>query len=668
MQIRLCLVPVLLALATALPGSAADLTGEQIYRSMCAACHGPSGEGTKKYKQPLAGEKSVEQLTKLIAKTMPDDDPGTLSAADAETVAAYVHETFYSVAARERNKPPRVELSRLTVGQYRNAVADVIDTFRPAGKPDGKSGLKAEYYRGRRFRPNDRVLERMDAEVRFDFGKSSPVPDKIEPHEFSIRWDGSILAPESGDYEFIVRTEHAARLWVNEVRRPLIDAWVKSGTDTEYRGSVFLLAGRAYPLRLEFSKAKQGVDDSKKQKGPPPSVAASLALLWKLPGRVPDVIPSRNLSPSRASEGFAVSTAFPPDDRSLGWVRGTTVSKAWDQATTDAAIETAAYVLTHLDELAGVRSADREPGPGSGNPADINLDGRPGAKPAADRDKKIHEFCHQFAERAFRRPLSMDEKRIFVDRQFETAKDPDIAAKRVVLFVLKSPRFLYREAASSRDGYAVASRLSFGLWDSPPDAELLKLAAAGQLSTREQVAKQADRMLDDPRAHAKLRDFLHTWLKVDQPPDVAKDPKRFPGFDAAVAADLRASLELFLDDVLWSDGDFRKLLLADELYLNGRLAKFYGVELPTPPPVRGWLWDETPKPTTDAPFQKVKLNPDQRAGVLTHPYLMAAFAYTSETSPIHRGVFLARGVLGLAMRPTPEAFTPLPAELHPNLS
>src|SRR5262245_39100343 len=73
-------------------------------------------------------------------------------------------------------------------------------------------------------------------------------------------------------------------------------------------------------------------------------------------------------------------------------------------------------------------------------------------------------------------------------------------------------------------------------------------------------------------------------------------------------------------------------------------------------------------PDLDAPFQKVKLNPDQRAGVLTHPYLMAAFAYTSETSPIHRGVFLARGVLGLAMRPPPEAFTPLPAELHPNLS
>ena len=88
-------------------------------------------------------------------------------------------------------------------------------------------------------------------------------------------------------------------------------------------------------------------------------------------------------------------------------------------------------------------------------------------------------------------------------------------------------------------------------------------------------------MLADPRAKAKLREFLLTWLKVDQAPDLAKDPKRFPGFDAAVAADLRTSLELFLDDVVWSEtSDFRQLLLADDVYLNGRLAKFYGADLP----------------------------------------------------------------------------------------
>ena len=72
--------------------------------------------------------------------------------------------------------------------------------------------------------------------MQFDFGDGSPDPDKIEAHEFSIRWEGSVLAPETGEYEFVVRTEHAARLWVNDLKQPLIDAWVKSGNDTEYRG------------------------------------------------------------------------------------------------------------------------------------------------------------------------------------------------------------------------------------------------------------------------------------------------------------------------------------------------------------------------------------------------------------------------------------------------
>ena len=110
------------------------------------------------------------------------------------------------------------------------------------------------------------------------------------------------------------------------------------------------------------------------------------------------------------------------------------------------------------------------------------------------------------------------------------AKNADVAIKRVVLLTLKSPRFLYRELPSERDGFAVASRLSFELWDSMPDEELLKAARPASCRTAE-VVRQAERMLGDPRAKVKLREFLHTWLKIDQPRDVAKDPKRFPGFD-----------------------------------------------------------------------------------------------------------------------------------------
>jgi hypothetical protein len=160
-------------------------------------------------------------------------------------------------------------------------------------------------------------------------------------------------------------------------------------------------------------------------------------------------------------------------------------------------------------------------------------------------------------------------------------------------------------------------------------------------------------MLADPRTRGKLREFFVQWLKVDQLPDVSKDPQRFPGFDAALVSDLRTSLDLFLDDALWGpDGaDYRQLLLADYLFLNGRLGKYYGAELPP-----------------DAPFQKVWLESDQRAGVLTHPFLLAGFAYTATSSPIHRGVFISRSILGRTLRPPPEAVAPLPPDLHAELT
>ncbi len=87
--------------------------------------------------------------------------------------------------------------------------------------------------------------------------------------------------------------------------------------------------------------------------------------------------------------------------------------------------------------------------------------------------------------------------------------------------------------------------------------------------------------MTDIRCRSKVREFFLQWLKVEHVPDMAKDPSKYPGFDASVASDLRTSLDLFLDDVVWGDSsDFRQLLLADSVYLNGRLATFYGVDLP----------------------------------------------------------------------------------------
>lgn len=611
-----------------------EKSGEVIYRQMCAKCHGAKGEGAKAYPTPLVGDKSLAQLAKVIDDTMPEGSPDLLDAAESRRVAEYMYDAFYSPTAQAKINPPRVELSRLTVKQYRNSIADTLSAFRaPAPKLDDKQGLRGEYFNSRNFQGNKRQIDRLDPEVKFDFAKEAPKAtpepkEAFDPNTFCIRWEGSVWAPETGLYEFVVKTDHALRLWVNNNKTPVIDAWVKSGDSTEFKAGVYLLAGRAYPIKLEFSKAKQGVDDSKKNPNPPVK-PAFVSLNWKRPNRGVEPIPARHLTPLKFPEVAVIETQFPPDDRSLGWERGTTVSKEWEAATTEGALETAAYVLARLPELSGAQPN------------------------APDRVAKLKAFCRTFAERAFRRPITDSERALFVDRQFEAAgADLDLAVKRVVLLVLKSPRFLYPDADAASEQYATASRLAFALWDAPPDKELLDAAAQNKLGTKAELAKHAERMLADPRAKAKMREFLLTWLKLDQVKELPKDEKRFPGFDHDLAADLRTSLELSLDDFLSSpSADFPQLFTATDIYLNGKLAKFYGADLPP-----------------DSGFKKVTFEADKRAGVLTHPYVLAALAYASETSPIHRGVFVGRGLLGIAIRPPMEAFTPLAPDLHPTLT
>jgi hypothetical protein len=604
-------------------------TGAELFEKRCASCHGAHGEGTPhEYPQALSADRPVAQLARFIARAMPADAPGTCRADEAERLAAYIHEAFSSEATPTRAQTPHLGVTRLTVGQYRNAVADLTASFRTPLPRDDARGLLGDYYTMKPDREHKRVMQRLDPEIRFDFGRSSPDPSTIDLHEFMISWEGSLLAPESGEYEFIVCTEHAARFWLNDLKRPLIDAWIKSGHDTEYCASARLLGGRAYALKLMFSKMSlvpSAVREKTAKDAIPP---ASIVLKWKRPHHVAEPVPTRYLVPHRAPESLVVRTSFPPDDRSAGFERGASISKAWEQATTEAAIEAAEYVMTHLGDLTG----------GIG-------------QPTRQHALQLKAFCRQFAERAFRRPLDDEQVRLYIDRSFDSAPDPGAAVQRVVLLTLKSPRFLYHDLAAN-DAFSVASRLSFALWDSIPDAELLQVAGSGRLIGAEEVAAQARRMAAEPQTASKLREFFLQWLTVDRPPELAKSKARFPAFDAAVASDLRASLELLLDDVLdASTSDFRRLFLTDELYLNGRLARVYGADLPA-----------------DSPFRRVIIDNGRRAGVLTHPYLMAAFAGPEATSPIHRGVFLTRKVLGRSLRPPPDAFAPLSPSLHPDLT
>ena len=331
----------------------------------------------------------------------------------------------------------------------------------------------------------------------------------------------------------------------------------------------------------------------------------------------------RVLSTAASPRTYVVDTTFPADDRSLGYERGSSVSPTWHAAVVQAALDTAEEVASRLPQLAGVREFNAETHPA------------------------LVEFVARLASTAYRRPLTVDEETLYRLQLF-VESPPEVAVRRAAVLALTSPHFLYTDLTphdASPSQHAKAARLAFALWDSLPDKALRQAADDGQLATNEQVSQHAERMLSDPRARLKMHGFFEHWLELEER-DLAKDAQMFPQFDEAVIADLRRSLELFVDEVVWSDNsDYRELLVADYLLLNPRLQDLYGLPSTESPDASG----------SDAEFVRVALGPDQRSGVLTHPYLLSAFAYHNNTSPIHRGVFLTRNIVGRRLKPPPVA-------------
>jgi hypothetical protein len=629
--------PALWMLTTCTFAVPAEHPGRELYQKLCAECHGSKGQGVEdEYDETLTGERSIEALARQIDRTMPEDDPDKTSPSDSKLIAEYIYEAFYSPAAQARNNPPRQELARLTTDQFRNSVMDLIGRFRMGpgfDRPVGNEhGLKAIYRgvavpkpgeqledisksKGIKKRRANYKFERIDAGVAFHFGADSPDKENMIAEQFENRWEGGIIAEETGVFEFAVKSENGFRLYINDTSdgNAFIDGWVSAGPQVrEEKKSIFLVGGRAYRLALEHFKFKEQ--------------SASIELWWKTPHGVKELIPAHALRTDRPRELAIVSTEFPADDSSGGYPRGTTISKGWDQAVTDAAITTAEQVIAKIDEL-----AQTKPG-------------------APDRAAKLRKFAETFVETAFRRPVADELKQLIIESQFKVAKTPETAVKRIVMLTLKSPQFLYPDL-SSADDYEAASRLALTLWDSIPDKKLMQTAAAGKLKTRDQIRVEAQRMISDSRTKAKLLGFFHQWLELERAEGSSKDPKVFPDFTPEVFADLRESLFQFIDEVVWSEkSDYRELLQADYLLLNERLGKFYG------------------HPVTGDEFQRVGFDPKQRAGVVTHPYLLASLAYTKQSSPVHRGVFLTRNIVGMSLKPPQKAVVFEDSHFNPKLT
>ncbi|WP_437942473.1 DUF1592 domain-containing protein [Sorangium sp. So ce341] len=260
-------------------------------------------------------------------------------------------------------------------------------------------------------------------------------------------------------------------------------------------------------------------------------------------------------------------------------------------------------------------------------------------------------FIETFGRRAYRRPLAPED----VDRLMRaydagrTGGSLREGIEVVIRAALQSPKFLFRlelrhdldDAAPKvrLDPYEMASRLSYLVWASGPDDELLAAAEAGLLETREQLAERARQMLESPRARLAIAEFYKQWLNLGRLETIVKLESAFPGFDDELVAGMRAETPAFIEHVLWSgDRKLSSLLTLPVGFATEPVAELYGVSVP---------------PGTTTP-QLVELPPEQRAGLLTQPAFLAVHAHPDQTSPVLRGKAIRQKFLCYDPPPPPD--------------
>jgi hypothetical protein len=251
--------------------------------------------------------------------------------------------------------------------------------------------------------------------------------------------------------------------------------------------------------------------------------------------------------------------------------------------------------------------------------------------------------------RAFRRPVTDRDLSGPMEfyRQGRIDGDFDAGIEMALSSVLVSPQFLFRIELDPRgiapnaiyrvNDVDLASRLSFFLWSSSPDDELLDLAIEGQLSRPAVLEQQVRRMLADDRSQALVKNFAEQWLYLRNLESITPDARLFPDFDDNLRQAFRKETELFFESIVAEDRSVLDLLNADYTFVNERLAKHYNI-----PGVYG------------SRFRRVSLDTDSvRGGLLRHGSVLTVTSYATRTSPVIRGQWILKNILGMPPPPPP---------------
>ena len=283
--------------------------------------------------------------------------------------------------------------------------------------------------------------------------------------------------------------------------------------------------------------------------------------------------------------------------------------------------------------------------------------------PSGDESACGRSFVRDLGSRAYRRPITEAEATA-LDQLFDAYLPSGFgkAVEVTLSAVLQSPQFLYRidtwRAPTAETGaialgpYELATRLSYLLTGSMPDAELFTAANEGRLATDAEIELQARRLLESPRAREITRSFHEQWLGLsllDGAARLADDvPPPAEGMaDAELVASWRESFRRYLDDAIWNRGTVNALFSSPALFVDQKLAPLYGESAPP------------------ADFIAVE-QPEQRFGLLTQPALLALLAHSDQSAPVLRGAFVRERLMCIEVTPPPPTVNAVPPPVDPN--
>jgi Protein of unknown function (DUF1592)/Protein of unknown function (DUF1588)/Protein of unknown function (DUF1585)/Protein of unknown function (DUF1595) len=277
-------------------------------------------------------------------------------------------------------------------------------------------------------------------------------------------------------------------------------------------------------------------------------------------------------------------------------------------------------------------------------------------RPSAPGEEEAcaRKIFSSLARLAYRRPLNDSDLNNLMSfyRQGRAGHSFENGIESALQYVLASPEFLFRiesdppnlaaNTVYRLNDVALASRLSFFLWSSIPDEELLNLASQGKLKDSAVLERQVKRMLADPRSNGLIANFAEQWLFLRNIKSTAPDLEAFPDFDDNLRQAMKQETTLFFDSIMREDRSVVDLLNADYTFVNERLARHYGI-----PNVYG------------SQFRRVRVPSDARRGLLGQASILTVTSYPNRTSPVERGKWILTNLLGVPPSPPPPNVPPL---------